>query len=164
MLKFFNPAKLNRLLRFKPTLGQLMDLCEENYRLLNRLAPDLAQMRGHYQSTDPRQVDLHLQVLEQSRYTSLIRLTYEFSTDEHGSRTAPDTTLRVYHDSAQLEIIELKDRHLFLKNNYQHPGLYLKWQANVFINKWLTFCLQQQHVFTRNSADDHSHQPTEAVL
>jgi len=151
MQPFFNPSKLNRLLRFKPTLGQLMDLCEENYRLLLKLSPELHQMQGHYHSTKTANVDLHLEILEQSRYTTLLRLTYLFA---DGQQPDPDTTLRVYHDSRQLEIIDLKQKRLFGKHSYQHPALFMKWRANVFINKWLSYCIKQQHSFNESCDND----------
>ena len=68
---------LDRLLTpARPRVGDLMHLCEENYARLRRVAPDLPHWRGDYRSSGADGMDLHLEVIEQSRYTSLLRLTY----------------------------------------------------------------------------------------
>ncbi len=144
------PWKLVNSLRAKPTLGQLVDLCEENYTLLDKMAPELKRMSGKYVSRCQAHVDLHLEILEQSPYTSLIHLTYFF---EQRNIANPDAILRVYHDSRQLEVIDLKEKSLSLLNNYQHPGLLLKWKANVFVSKWLSYCRFQGHRFTAETAE-----------
>lgn len=66
------------LLAWRPTVGDLVGLCEENYVLLARLAPHLKEQRGAVVSRRRGTVDLYLGVEEQSAYTSLIRLTYLF--------------------------------------------------------------------------------------
>ena len=138
------PWKLINTLKFKPSVGQLMDLCEENYVLLMRLAPNLKQMTGKHRSTRLSHIDLHLEILEQSPYTSLIHLTYFF---DQSTEADPDTVIRVYHDSKQLEVIDLKQKYLPEIHSYEHPGLLMKWKANVFISKWLSYCLHQGHSF-----------------
>ena len=145
------PWNLNGALRFKPSVGQLMDLCEENYYLILKLAPDIHQMQGKYQSTQLPHIDLHLEILEQSPYTSLIHLTYFF---DHSRNADPDTVLRVYHDSRQVEVIDLKQKYLPVIHSYDHPGLLMKWKANIFISKWLSYCLHQGHTF--------DHQPSQS--
>jgi uncharacterized protein YqiB (DUF1249 family) len=143
MQNSISPRSLNRFLRLRPTLGQLMDLCEENYALLLKLAPGLTKMTGHFHSLRQPETDLHLEIFEQSPYTTLLRLTHFF---QETGEADPDITLRAYHDSRQLEIIDLKKKKLKI-NTYQQPGLMLKWKANLFINKWLQFCISQQHSF-----------------
>jgi len=59
----------------RPRVGDLIDLCEENYRALLRLIPDLHGIRGEERSSVDRDQDLFLEVLEQSSYTTLLRLT-----------------------------------------------------------------------------------------
>ena len=143
------PWKLINTLKFKPNVGQLMDLCEENYALLAKLAPELKQMTGKYLSTRLPHMDLHLEILEQSPYTTLIHLTYYF---DQSTEADPDTVLRVYHDSRQLEVIDLKQKYLPTIHSYDHPGLLMKWKANVFISKWLSYCLHQGHSFNPQPA------------
>jgi len=59
----------------RPTVGNLMSLCEENYRALMRLVPDLREIRGEVCSVIERDQDLFLEVLEQVPYTTLLRLS-----------------------------------------------------------------------------------------
>ena len=140
------------LLRREPTVGWLMALCEENYRRLLRLAPGLREMRGSLQSSPAGAMDLHLEILEQTPYTSLIRLTYFFGHSE-GIRPDPDATLRVYHDAAQAEVVHLEQRSLPLNRGPVLPTLAQKWDANLFLSKWLAYCQAEGHGFpSRESA------------
>ena len=138
--------RVQELVSTGTTVGQLMDLCEENYRLLILLAPDLAEMSGNYHSVVAGQQDLYLEVLEQSPYTSLVHLTYYFPRKER-SQADPDATLRVYHDARQLEVVTVRQSALPVANNYLPPGLRDKWKANSFIGKWLSYCWQRGHRF-----------------
>lgn len=119
-----------------------MELCEDNYSLLQRLVPDLREMTGDHVALLKGHANLHLEVLEHSRYTSLIHLTYYF---EHGQalRPEPDAVLRVYHDSGQLEVVELRQADTVLSAIplYEVPGLTNKWQLNWFVSKWLGYCV-----------------------
>ncbi len=51
----------------RPTVGDLMTLCEENFTFLCRLAPHLKQQRGVAVSRRKGSVDLFLQVEKHSR-------------------------------------------------------------------------------------------------
>jgi len=146
-----------------PTVGDLMSLCEENFVLLGRLAPHLKEQREVAVSRRKGCVDLFLVVAEQSRYTSLIRLTHFFpgtdpgpasgldtaarDRDRTGPRADPDARLRIYHDARQVEVLDLRQTVLPLRTDYQRPALEAKWRVNLFLGKWLTFCLQQGHRF-----------------
>ncbi len=154
------PWKLTGTLKFKPSVGQLMDLCEENYYLLLKLAPELKLMQGKNLSTRLPHIDLHLEILEQSPYTSLIHLTYFFKPSKEAD---PDTVLRVYHDSKQLEVIDLKQKYLPVIHTYEHPGLLMKWKANVFISKWLSYCLHQGHIFKLQSTHTASDEEVRSI-
>jgi len=137
------------MLKFKPSVGQLMDLCGENYRLFSKMAPELASMQGKYISSKSTQADLHMEIIEQSPYTTLIHLTYFFN--QSNEKADPNATLRIYHDSKQLEVIHLKQKSLPIVRMFNFPGLILKWRANVFISKWLKYCLHQGHLFDKNN-------------
>lgn len=139
----------NRLadqLRGQPSVGSLLDLCEENYGLILRMAPDLARFAGCYCSSLTLHQDLHLEILEQSRYTTLIHLTYYFD-HQSGQQSDPNAVFRVYHDARQLEIVDLTQHILSTERLYEAPGLINKWKANLFVAKWLAFCLHQGHRF-----------------
>lgn len=138
---------LLKILRAEPTVGSLMALCEDNYRHLLRMAPDLAQMTGAHRSTLPDHTDLHLEILEQAPYTTLIHLTYYFQ-HEAGQQPDPDATLRVYHDARQLEVLDLRQHVLPMERLYDAPALLNKWKANLFVSKWLAFCNHQGHYFS----------------
>lgn len=144
------PWELRSLLTGKPTVGSLMDLCDENYRLLLRLAPLLRNLRGCHRSTLAGSLDLHLEIQQQTPYTTLVHLTYLFSRAS-GNTPDPDALLRVYHDSCQVEVIELKQHALPLNSGIVLPTLEQKWRINLFLSKWLGYCVQQGHLFGRHS-------------
>jgi uncharacterized protein YqiB (DUF1249 family) len=146
--------ELRRLLDRRPSVGDLLTLCEENYRYLMRLAPQLRRLRGNCRSRRPDHQDLHLTVLEQTRYTTLVRLTYEFRSDLSGDVVAdPDALLRVYHDARQVEVEDLKQQALPVERLYEAPGLQNKWRVHLFVAKWLDFCASQGHQFTADAAE-----------
>ena len=146
------PWSLHTLLENCPSVGCLMDLCDENYRHLSRLAPGLSRMRGRWASRTLHGLDLHLEVLEQTPYTTMVHLTYYFPHHE-GPLPDPDATLRVYHDSRQVEVVGLRQQALPLNRRPGHPTLEQKWKINLFLAKWLIFCLQQGHHFTAETAE-----------
>jgi uncharacterized protein YqiB (DUF1249 family) len=124
-----------------------MSLCEENYRLLSRMIPELRSMQGELRSARVDGPDLHLEIIDQSRYTSLLRLTYIFPyADGRLHRVGeadPDALLRVYHDAGQVEVVDLLETALPLRSDYRSPALEAKWKVNLFLSKWLNYCLRQ---------------------
>jgi uncharacterized protein YqiB (DUF1249 family) len=139
------------ILSGRPNVGALMSLCEENFARLSRLVPDLAARHsGVYSSRGSEGVDLYLEVEEQARFTTILRLTYLFSV-QGIPLPDPDARLRVYHDACQVELIDLRQTVLPLRTDYRSPALAQKWQANLFIGKWLTYCARQGHVFGQAS-------------
>jgi uncharacterized protein YqiB (DUF1249 family) len=136
----------DKLLDSQPGVGRLLDLCEENYQLLLRLAPDLRQMQGTQASRLSCHMDLFLEVVEQTPYTTVIHLTYYFS-NAKGQQADPDALLRVYHDARQIEVMRLRQNVLPVVAGYQYPSLLNKWKINVFLSKWLSFCCHQNHHF-----------------
>jgi uncharacterized protein YqiB (DUF1249 family) len=123
-----------------------MDLCDENYHHLMRLAPRLHQLQGCRLSRVHQDVDLYLEVLEQTPYTTLVHLTYYF---EHhaGQRPDPDATLRVYHDCRQVEVVDLRQRILPATDPRTPADLARKWRLNLFLSKWLSYCVREGHRF-----------------
>lgn len=148
MQRVCHPPAVACILSGRPNVGALLDLCEENYVRLARLAPDLPERAGLYRSRGPDGVELHLEINEQARFTTLLRLTYVFPTPATtGAALDPDARLRVYHDSRQVEVLDLSQTRLPLRRDYRPPALIDKWRANLFIAKWLTYCLRQGHLF-----------------
>jgi uncharacterized protein YqiB (DUF1249 family) len=131
-------------------MGMVLDLSEENYVLLMRLAPTLAQMSGRYQSNLEHGMDLYLEAMEQTPYTSLVHLTYYFS-HAVGDYPDPDATLRVYHDSRQIDVLDLRQSTLPLHRWGDNPTLEQRWRINLFLSKWLQYCIVQGHGFMSGS-------------
>ncbi len=135
----------------RPTVGDLMALCEENYLALRRLVPDLKHLRGEFVSRRAGGLELHLEIIEQSPFTSLLRLTYFFPHGDAGvhriPEADPDALLRAYHDAAQVEVVNLRQTALPIHGHYRYPALEAKWKANLFLSKWLGYCLGQGHSF-----------------
>ena len=140
------PSDWNRFLHNtldrRPNVGRLIELCEHNYLLLQKLMPALKTMQGEYTAELPGHADLHLDVLEHGPYTSLIHLTYYFD-HPRGPQPEPDAVLRVYHDARELEVVELHQADTILSATplYEVPGLDNKWRLNWFVSKWLGFCV-----------------------
>jgi uncharacterized protein len=139
-------AHLREWLDSDPSVGDLLALCEENYRHLHHLVPQLRRLQGEHLSSRPDHQDLHLTIVEQTRYTTLLRLTYQFPHAD-GGESDPDALLRVYHDARQVEVEDLRQQDLPTHRLYEAPGLLNKWRVNLFVAKWLTFCIRQGHLF-----------------
>ncbi|MES9944502.1 MAG: DUF1249 domain-containing protein [Candidatus Thiodiazotropha sp.] len=140
------PWNIRKMLSARPSVGMVLDLSEENYASLMRLAPALAEMSGKYQSNLARGMDLHLEALEQTPYTTLVHLTYYFS-HVVGDYPDPDATLRVYHDSRQIDVMDLRQSSLPLHRWGGNPTLEQRWRINLFLSKWLHYCVAQGHGF-----------------
>jgi len=144
---------LQASLERRPNVGRLVELCEENYAYLQRLLPELREMEGSYRSIGEEHSDLFLEVVEHARYTSIVHLTYYFEHDRR-HEPEPDVLLRVYHDTEQVEVIDLKQSSLPVHSLYEAPGLLNKWQVNLFVSKWLAFCVHQRHRFFPQESED----------
>ena len=145
-MQLSSSASFQHWLNRPVTVGDLMALCEENYRHLHSLVPQLRRLQGEHCSSRPDHQDLHLRVIEQTPYTTLIRLTYRFPHADEGV-CDPDALLRVYHDARQVEVEDLRQQTLPTERLYEAPGLENKWRLNLFVGRWLAFCLAQGHLF-----------------
>ncbi len=147
------------LLTPPPDVGGLMALCEENYAALMRLAPALRQLPDPLSdplcSKPEGRAELSLSIVEQSPYTTTLHLTHVLRAEvavphlpqhpQHPSE--PDAMLRAYHDAEQVEVLNLRQTVLPVLSHYQAPALAAKWRANLFVSKWLGYCLQQGYRF-----------------
>lgn len=131
-------------------LAALIALYESNYIRLMRLVPELHAMEGTTVSRVTDALDLYLTVLERSKYTTLIALTYQF---EDGAEVfaEPNARIRVYHDVRAVEVlsqIRRRRTHSIRRWRRRHmPELDRKWELNRFLHKWLGFCQRQGHMF-----------------
>jgi uncharacterized protein len=130
------------------SFAALMDLYEANYIRLRRLCPDLGCAGGERVSRMPGAMDLHMTVMEQTPYTTTIRLTYLFGKDG-AARRSPDVLVRMYHDARQVEVLGRHCRPLDLAISVEdlprQRSLQCKWHLNRFLYKWLGYCLHQGH-------------------
>ncbi len=76
---------------------------EENYRLLQRLLPELEQGADRFVLAGSEGDELELLILERCRYTTMVELNQALSID---GEWLPDLSiqLRVYHDARVVEV------------------------------------------------------------
>ncbi len=123
----------------------LMALYEENYMRLRRLVPRFDAIDGRAVSRVSGCVDLHVTIIERSRYTTTLRLTYAFA-DGDDVRYEPDLRVRVQHDARTAEAMEV---HIG-RGRYHFDArrtLERCWERNRFLHKWLGYCLHRGHRF-----------------
>jgi len=130
----------------------LMDLYENNFIRLRKLMPDLAALPVNAVSRLPGCLSLHLTILERSKFTTTLSLTYYF--EEAGESFAePALTLRVYHDASIVEVLTGHLKHG--RQKYDHvpaKAKIIKWKLNRFLYKWLGYSLYLGHSFTLKPA------------
>lgn len=128
----------------------LMSLYESNYIRLRWLIPDLDAMTGASVSTVGDECPLHLNIVERSRYTTTLSLTYVFD-DPSGAVCDPDLQIRVYHDArlAEVQSCARWHRHSVLSAIRSQLARELgdRWLRNVMLNKWLDYCVERGHRF-----------------
>ncbi len=129
----------------------LMDMYEDNYIKLRKLIPDVQSIKKSAISTSPGHLNLHLQILECSKFTTTLRLSYCF-TDKGKSRLEPNLKIRIYHDAGLAEVMSGKLHHgRLVLDHLPADALKQKWQLNRFLSKWLKYCLRQNHGFLAGS-------------
>jgi uncharacterized protein YqiB (DUF1249 family) len=127
----------------------LMALYESNYLRLLRLVPELDRIDGCFRSRVAGDCDLHLEVLERSRYTVTLSLTYHLETDD-GLLIDPDMTVRAYLDGQLAEVLAIgrSHRHPALRRlvHKHRAELNRRWRSNIVLNKWLDYLSEQGHL------------------
>lgn len=127
----------------------LMSVYESNYLRLLHLIPELERLDGCYRSRVAGDCDLYLEILERSRYTVTLNLTYWF--ESAGGRVAdPDMQVRVYLDGRLAEAMSLgrNHRHAEFRRllREQDRELGSRWRRNMVLNKWLDYLIEQGHL------------------
>lgn len=127
----------------------LMAIYESNYLRLLRVIPELERLDGYYQSKVAGDCGLHLEILERSRYTVTLSLSYFFL--ENDKRIAdPDLKIRVYLDGHLAEAMSMNGspRHESLRRLWREHRCELdsRWRRNVVLNKWLDYLVDQGHL------------------
>jgi uncharacterized protein YqiB (DUF1249 family) len=127
----------------------LMSLYDSNYLRLQQLIPELSRLDGYFQSRVAGDCDLHVEILERSRYTVTLSLSYFFY--EKGVRIAdPDMKVRVYLDGQLAESMGFSGEHrhaAFRRLSRMHRAdLDARWRRNIILNKWLEYLMDQGHL------------------
>ena len=142
MLLDLTPVRRGRDANARSFAG-LMELYEQNYMRLRNIAPDLC-VANEMISSVPGHQDLFLSITERCKYTTMLRMTYQF--EENGQPLfEPDLHLKVYHDARVVEVQQLLSRTqgpLYIARMIEQ-----KWMMNRFLYKWLGYCLHQGHYF-----------------
>jgi uncharacterized protein YqiB (DUF1249 family) len=153
MVSFSQPNGLRR----RPELKRLQDVQEEIYRQLHLLIPDQFSFHDFLVSRVAGSPALRMEVLERHKYTTFLRLTYEFKEDAALSYS-PDAHIRFYHDARIAEVTSFNIRQGCTRT--AHPAypsrqlLQQVWRLNRAMDRWLDYILRQGHsVLTMKPAD-----------
>jgi len=127
----------------------LMALYESNYLRLLNLVPELDRLDGCFRSRVAGDCELHLEVIERSRYTTTVSMTYHFAADD-GLLLDPDMLVRAYFDGELAEVMAMgkQQRHRTLRRivTAHKQELDLRWRRNMILNKWLDYLYDQGHL------------------
>jgi len=131
------------------SFGGLMALYESNFLRLLRIVPEIARLDGCFRSRVAGDCDLFVEIIETSRYTVTLSLTYHLSTDR-GLLVDPDMMVRVYLDGQQAEVLAIgeQQRHAALRRLFfaHREELDRRWRCNIILNKWLEYLSDQGHL------------------
>lgn len=126
----------------------LMDMYEDNYIKLRKLIPCIQHIKKSSVSMSPGHLNLYLQIVERSKFTTTLYLSYSF-TENGESRLEPNLKIRIYHDAGLAEVMSGSLHHgKLILDHLPADALKQKWQLNRFLSKWLRYCLRQNHGFT----------------
>ena len=136
------------IVRPKSFVG-LMALYESNFLRLLRILPEIDRLDGCFRSRVAGDCDLYVEIIETSRYTVTLSLTYQLATDD-GLLIDPDMMVRVYLDGQQAEVLAIGEaqRHAALRRLVfeQREQLDRRWRCNIVLNKWLEYLSDQGHL------------------
>lgn len=134
----------------------LMTLYESNFIRLGWLVDDPEAPCGVRRSTVADDCTLHLELVEDCRYTTTVRLTYFFDEGDGNRIADPDVTIRIYQDARMAEAMSCTNqrRHACLSEFATGSGSQLerRWARNNMLNKWLEYCADKGHRFAPATA------------
>ena len=122
--------------------------CDLNYERLMRLFPNVLSEDQRCISLlsesreDTLRTVVELQVLERSRYTTLIQLVQR---PQLSWGRSPNMHIRMYHDAKSAEVVEYQHQNRF-HGSYEIPNRRMrqrneKAQLNQFLGEYLRYCL-----------------------
>jgi uncharacterized protein len=128
----------------------LMGLYGENFARIQQLLDCLMPAQSLFCSEASDGPALWVEVLEQHRFTTILRMTHEFVDPRTAALSLdPCAYVRVYHDAKMAEVTHCSvGEHLKALFNARTPLTQItshRQQMNVFFNKWLDFLLSQGH-------------------
>lgn len=122
-----------------------LDECDDNYRRLTRLMPDLRRTDRCEFRMFPHGAAMAMtfEVTHRSRYTTVLTLDLPASVRSIGGMRIK---IRVYHDARTAEVIEFQGQRRF-KAVYDYPNPQMrqpdeKVQVNRFLSEFLNACLR----------------------
>jgi len=136
--------------------GELMSLYDDNYIRFKQLVKQLDELEGESRSIRFDDVTLHLQILQRSRYTTTVLLTYLLNVDDGQPIRTPDLKIRIYHDAHQAEVMSCcrndPDTFHWLEKSACQSTMQWRWRMNQFLQKWLNHCLKYGHGFPQEKS------------
>ena len=118
---------------------------EQNFRLLQRLLPELEQGGDRFVLNAAKGEALELLILERCRYTTMVELSQPFAID---GEWLPDLSmqLRVYHDARVVEVAAYQGCHRIpARYQVESQGRHHKddkRQINFLLHDLLLYCLR----------------------
>ena len=135
------------------TFAGLMEIYETNYINLRRLCGKLQTLEQRIISEVETGLDLHLYIVERSKYTLTLKLTYQFCLqDSPHVEDYPDMLVRIYFDAKQAEVLNVSKKSSH--NMHCQSRLFNKWHSNRFLYKWLNYCINQGHTFKTETLEE----------
>ena len=134
------------------SFAALMEMYEINYIQLRLLCGDIRTLPDETVSRITGGIPVGLNLIETSRHTTTLMLTYLFQEHDRKADNRPDMLVRVYHDSRQAEVISHRCR--LTDDVVQYWGkeldtmLLCRWRMNRFLYKWTNYLRRQGHCFT----------------
>lgn len=123
----------------------LQRVCETNYAKLQRLLPDLADLKQVALEDDTGKPALYARLLERTPYTITLELTHYFPDTSSGVLPEPAVKVRVFLDAKTAEVLCADAAPTVHDAFRRHPPakavLDYKWRLNYFLEKWLDHCL-----------------------
>ncbi|MDH5213986.1 MAG: DUF1249 domain-containing protein [Gammaproteobacteria bacterium] len=126
-----------------------MALYESNYLRLQQLIPDIERLDGYYQSKVAGDCDLHVEIIDRSRYTLTLSLSYFFFEGQERI-SDPNMVVRAYLDGGLAEAMSYsgENRHADFRRLSRACRFELdrRWRRNMLLNKWLDYLMGQGHL------------------
>lgn len=144
----------------------LEQLCENNYRKLLALIPNLLDFKRSAIGFAGNRPDLYLKIIERAPYTVTIELSHQFNR-KLSAFFEPNVHLRIYLDARLVEVLSDHERD-HVSQVITDPGLSkeimdYKWTLNYFLDKWLVHCLRADyHFIAEDSLNVKNHLKLEA--